>query len=324
MDDDIGDAYYETHFDDASGNPFSPNYIKPEDKVLLFVDTETTGLPKNWNAPISDSQNWPRVVQIAWLTYALSGDLLDEEKYIIKPNGFCIPDESVKIHGITTAEANLMGVDAITVFAKLAADIAKSRMVIAHNLDFDEKVIAAEFHRLGFRTNLSNVKKTCTMKSTTDLCRIQGTSGYKYPSLSELHYKLFNEQIIDGHDALNDIKNTAKCFWALQKQGYYILHENQSQQKSERYSLEDTKVVIVHRELHAEKLSGSAANTYSKASASPSSKRGSPVYFILGLACFILPFFIQNEPTTIGGVFIAIGIVVSLIGFAYWKSGPFN
>jgi len=37
--------------------------------MYLFFDTETTGLPKNWKAPIEDLNNWPRLVQLAWLEW---------------------------------------------------------------------------------------------------------------------------------------------------------------------------------------------------------------------------------------------------------------
>ena len=73
--------------------------------MYLFFDTETTGLPKNWKAPITDLNNWPRMVQLAWLLYDNSGTLLNKEAYIIRPDGFTIPEESCRVHGITTQRA---------------------------------------------------------------------------------------------------------------------------------------------------------------------------------------------------------------------------
>ena len=34
--------------------------------MYLFFDTETTGLPKRWNAPVTDLENWPRSFAGAW------------------------------------------------------------------------------------------------------------------------------------------------------------------------------------------------------------------------------------------------------------------
>ena len=47
--------------------------------MYLFFDTETTGLPKNWKAPITDLENWPRLVQLAWLVYDNIGNKIINE-----------------------------------------------------------------------------------------------------------------------------------------------------------------------------------------------------------------------------------------------------
>ena len=70
--------------------------------MYLIFDTETTGLPKKWNAPISDSENWPRCVQLAWQLHDNNGKLISNQSSIIKPDGFDIPFESEKVHGIST------------------------------------------------------------------------------------------------------------------------------------------------------------------------------------------------------------------------------
>ena len=77
--------------------------------MYLIFDTETTGLPKNFNAPISDTENWPRVVQIAWQLHDEWGVLLEQKDFVIRPAGFNIPFESENIHGISTELANMVG-----------------------------------------------------------------------------------------------------------------------------------------------------------------------------------------------------------------------
>lgn len=78
--------------------------------MYLFFDTETTGLPRNRNAPVSDLNNWPRLVQIVWLLYDVSEKQISSHDYIIKPQGFTIPSDSAKVHGISTERANKEGV----------------------------------------------------------------------------------------------------------------------------------------------------------------------------------------------------------------------
>ena len=77
--------------------------------MFLIFDTETTGLPKKWNAPISDSDNWPRCVQLAWQLHDIKGDLISNHSYLLKPEGFTIPFEAEKIHGISTDLASKIG-----------------------------------------------------------------------------------------------------------------------------------------------------------------------------------------------------------------------
>ena len=77
--------------------------------MYLFFDTETTGLPRNWKAPVSDLNNWPRLVQLAFLLYDDEGNKISEGDYIVKPDGYTIPKDASRIHGITTERANSEG-----------------------------------------------------------------------------------------------------------------------------------------------------------------------------------------------------------------------
>ena len=78
--------------------------------MYLIFDTETTGLPKNWNAPITDSDNWPRAIQIAWQLHDSMGKVLEHQDYLIKPDGFDIPYDAERIHGISTELAQRDGI----------------------------------------------------------------------------------------------------------------------------------------------------------------------------------------------------------------------
>lgn len=75
---------------------------------IFFFDTETTDLPINWNAPVSDLNNWPRLVQLAWQVYNENQKLIEEYNFIVKPKGFSIPLEASNVHKITTEMANFV------------------------------------------------------------------------------------------------------------------------------------------------------------------------------------------------------------------------
>jgi DNA polymerase III epsilon subunit-like protein len=187
--------------------------------MYLFFDTETTGLPKNWKAPVTDLDNWPRMIQIAWILCDAAGNKIETEVYIIKPEGFVIPKEASDVHGISTEKAMSDGIALMDVLTKFKAAVDKSDFIVAHNISFDEKIMGAELLRNKLDSNFESIRKLCTMKSSTDYCKLPGMYGYKWPTLSELHIKLFGVDFEDAHDALVDISVTEKCFWELKRRG---------------------------------------------------------------------------------------------------------
>ncbi len=189
--------------------------------MYLFYDTETTGLPRNYNAPLSDSKNWPRMVQIAWLVTDETGDELERYDYIIKPEGFTIPNRATRIHGISTEKAMNEGILLDSVLYEFAAAIDKVEKLIAHNFDFDAKIVGAEFIRKRIKNQLFEKPFICTMKSTTKFCEIPGPYGYKWPTLSELHQKLFGTEFEEAHNAMVDVNACARCFFQLKKMSVF-------------------------------------------------------------------------------------------------------
>jgi DNA polymerase III epsilon subunit-like protein len=187
--------------------------------MYLFFDTETTGLPRNWKAPVTDVNNWPRLVQLAYLLYDYDGNKISDGDYIIKPVGFTIPAEATKIHGITHERAIKEGQPIAVVLQHFHTLIEQATSLVAHNMSFDEKIVGAEFLRNKMPNSLTSKNKICTMQSTTNFCAISGPYGYKWPKLSELHYKLFKTYFEEAHNAAVDITATAKCFWELKRRG---------------------------------------------------------------------------------------------------------
>jgi DNA polymerase-3 subunit epsilon len=189
--------------------------------VKLFFDTETTGLPRDWKAPVTRTSNWPRMVQLAWLQYDDRDNLISEGNYIVRPEGYTIPSDAAAIHGITTEFALENGLELSSVLAEFSTAVDGSKMLIAHNMDFDEKIVGAEYIRMRLESGIAGIPRLCTMKTTTDLCGIPGYYGNKWPTLSELHRFLFGSDFKDAHDASIDVKICAKCYHELVKRGFY-------------------------------------------------------------------------------------------------------
>jgi DNA polymerase III subunit epsilon len=194
-----------------------PPALHMEVILYLFFDTETTGIPKNYKASVSDLSNWPRLVQIAWVITDENGGEISSAEHIVKPNGFTIPTDAATIHGITTEIALAQGVELKFALDAIAKEIGAAKSVIAHNMAFDEKILGAEFLRAGYSNHLQAKQRRCTMQSATDFCRLPGPYGYKWPTLSELHQKLFRESFAGAHRALVDVRACAKCYFELRR-----------------------------------------------------------------------------------------------------------
>lgn len=189
--------------------------------MLLFIDTETTGLPRY--SATTDIEKWPRVVQLAWALYDTEGNRKSRNSFIIYPTDFSIPMDSARIHGITTERAKAEGVSLYKVLPQFNADVEKAATIIAHNIAFDLPIIHTEFVRCRLETKLLEKENFCTMKprEIVSWCKIPKASGYgyKWPTLTELHLQLFEEEFTGSHDAGADVEACARCYFELRKRG---------------------------------------------------------------------------------------------------------
>ena len=192
--------------------------------MYLIFDTETTGLPKRWDAPITDTDNWPRAIQIAWQLHDEMGNCVDHQDYLIQPDGFNIPYDAEKIHGISTELAQEQGVPLIEVLEKFNVALSKTKFVVGQNVGFDLNIMGAEFVREDIANQLQElpVLDTCT-EHTAELCKIPGGRGgkFKLPTLTELHEFLFNEPFAEAHNATADVEATTRCFLELVRRQEY-------------------------------------------------------------------------------------------------------
>lgn len=190
---------------------------------FLIVDTETTGLEN------------PRMVQISWILCRQYMDVFEIESqhdYIVYPDGFDIPEESVKIHGITTQYAKENGIDRNIILEKFADDVEKCNYIVGHNIDFDKSVLYKEFPlnyryssdfgdftSISFIENFLLKKTICTMLSGAryNLGRgcLNKKGQSKFLKLTELYKELFGENFIGCHNSRNDVEITFQCFKEL-------------------------------------------------------------------------------------------------------------
>lgn len=196
--------------------------------MYLIFDTETTGLPNNWNAPLTDFDNWPRAVQIAWQLHDTSGALIRAHSFIIKPDGFSIPFNAEKVHGISTERATRDGHNLDEICIKFLEDVNEATYLAGHNIEFDLNIMGCELLRLGMPNYLEEKKRLDTKELATDFCAIPGGKGgkFKWPTLTELHFKLFGVPFAEAHDAAYDVDATSKCFFELLRLSVINIPEN--------------------------------------------------------------------------------------------------
>lgn len=188
--------------------------------MFLVIDTETTGKPLNYKAPVEDLTNWPRVVQLAWILFDDSGAELSAAVRIVKPDGWTIPDEAAAIHGISTEKALAEGILIGQVLREMKDVLALTQFLVAHNLDFDRPVAGAEFLRLDNTNPLAALTGFCTMQHGTNVCKLPGRYGFKWPKLNELHQHLFQAVPEVLHDAMADARSCGRCFFEMRKLGH--------------------------------------------------------------------------------------------------------
>lgn len=205
---------------------------KTTGKYLVF-DTETTGLPINYRARTDDFQNWPYVLQIAWILFDDERKLIDSGNFYLNQN-VKIPADATRIHGITTEVMLEKGIEPSNVYANFKEAIDNTEYLIAHNIDFDVPIVNCEFLRNGVPWKFPKNRMLCTMKTATSFCKIPPyrNGEYKWPKLTELYQKCFfpghsitifpdSASTSNLHSANIDAAITAQCFFKLIDFGYF-------------------------------------------------------------------------------------------------------
>ena len=179
---------------------------------LLYLDVETNGIGKFRPAT-------QRMMQISWIYEN------NEYNYFINDVESVSPDVP---HDISTSFCKERGEDFDNVYNIFHGHLENCDKVIAHNAEFDLGIIS---HELKVRKHdkykkynkilkdlLESDDVICTMKNTTELCKIKfnnGSKGYKYPKLDELYNFLTGENCEEFgqlHDSLVDCKLLKACY----------------------------------------------------------------------------------------------------------------
>ena len=187
--------------------------------TYLFFDTETTGLYDN-RVPFNHKDQ-PHICQIAAVEIDDDRRTVTEINFLIRPDGWAIPEVASAIHGITQTSAERYGIKIEGAMAILRRLISRSERVVAHNLEFDAWMVLRECDAAPW-ADLTG-KGFCTMAHATDVVKCpptdrmlkSGMSGFKRPSLAETYRHFFGRDFEGAHDAMADVRACRDVYFGL-------------------------------------------------------------------------------------------------------------
>lgn len=186
-------------------------------EYLLFVDTETSGLPADWRRPYAEPGAWPHVAQIAWLVYTQAGELVKTENHYVRPSDYDLTPASMQVHGLTLAFLHEHGAPRRQVMQRLHDDLVRYQpLVVGHFIELDYHMMGVSFHRSGLPNALLGLATFCTMRFTK---RFWQPLHQQYLRLADLYQRQFGRPMLQQHDALADAEATAQCFFELRRTG---------------------------------------------------------------------------------------------------------
>lgn len=196
---------------------------------VLFIDTETTGLPTDWSAPHSAGDKWPTAVQVAWILYDDNGQIIKRENYYINNNDIPISQQAALVHHLDTKFLKQHGHPRIFVMEMLANDLMMYQpLVVGHFVELDFHVIGADFHRCNMVNPMQEMPLFCTMLLSAKYAK---KPWVKYLKLNELCREIISKDLTNSHNAAADAEATALCFFALRDKGEITEEVIKDQQK---------------------------------------------------------------------------------------------
>lgn len=190
----------------------------------LFLDTETTGFihPKK---PL-DHTDQPHLVQLAMILREGGKEVAQASLVVRCP--IEVPEKARAVHGYDQARTQAIGVSPATACALARDMMAAATVVIAHNAEFDCRIMAITMTRAA--KAMPAAPWFCTMVAAEPHCRIPATPAqiragfkkpgdFKQPKLEEALDILVGEKLENAHDALADVRGCMKVYdWLRAKE----------------------------------------------------------------------------------------------------------
>jgi hypothetical protein len=213
-------------------------------RVLIF-DVETTGLLPNKRETSVTLDKYPYIIQLSFILYNLATREIEKfsNSYIRIPDSVEIPDQVVKLTGITKEMCNDQGINILHAFIDLHDAYMLAGTIVAHNIEFDRSMIKVEIQRNSktiqrlvpyclrlFDSDyekIAGIHSYCTMKHGMNMCNLVTSplginwetkkTFAKWPRLNELYYHLFQEIPDNMHNAMVDVLACMRCYLKMRQ-----------------------------------------------------------------------------------------------------------
>lgn len=185
--------------------------------MILVLDSETSGLLRD-DLPSSDPSQ-PHIVQLGAILFDARWTPAGKLVCLIKPAGWTIEPEAEAVHGISEQRCHRYGIDVCAALSAFADMVQRAETVVAHNMQFDRRVIEAALAKIGAEGGWwrrAVPKLFCTMESNVDVLRIDGQFGWRFPSLEETYrYYYPDREYQPTHSAEADVLACAEIYRAM-------------------------------------------------------------------------------------------------------------
>jgi DNA polymerase III epsilon subunit-like protein len=217
---------------------FPTNY-RSYRKVLIF-DVETTGLIPKVD-PVTKlpppTEQCPHIIQLSFVKYNMYDHIIEDSynTYINIPQDVVISPKITELTDITREMCD-KGISILQALDRFYTAYTDCDCLVAHNLDFDSRMIQIEMERnrnilLLINPNVLKLfksefdkfgmEKFCTMMSSIHSCGILVTNVdkkgntytyKKFPKLSETYEHLFSQTPRNLHNSMMDTLVCLRCY----------------------------------------------------------------------------------------------------------------
>jgi DNA polymerase III epsilon subunit-like protein len=196
----------------------------------MLFDFESTGLfldPRQYGEVPADDPRQPYIVSVYAAIIEKEGHPIRVVDRIVKPEGWTIPFDAARIHGITTEIAMEKGVPIADILDEFMALWDSVDIIASFNIWFDSKLARGALRRAGREDRFGEKAEYCVMLGSRGPCKLAPTdrmmaAGYydnKPPKLAQACEILLGRKHEKAHTAAGDVLTTIDLYRWLANRG---------------------------------------------------------------------------------------------------------